>query len=123
MLAKLGILLNFYQKIDLCRFSEEKCVSLISMVHEGFADKNQEKLFFYVNTVHTYLHSFQLHAVSAATKAFTTWAGSNMIETCRYACGGHGYSHASGLPKIYTDVTPACTYEGDNTVMMLQTAR
>ncbi|XP_064651939.1 peroxisomal acyl-coenzyme A oxidase 1-like [Lineus longissimus] len=65
----------------------------------------------------------ELHAVSAAAKAFTSWVGSSMIETCRLSCGGHGYSHASGLPKIYADATPACTYEGENTVMMLQTAR
>lgn len=36
---------------------------------------------------------------------------------------GHGYSHASGLPKIYVDCTPACTYEGENMVLMLQVAR
>uniref|UniRef100_K1RMI6 Peroxisomal acyl-coenzyme A oxidase 1 n=1 Tax=Magallana gigas TaxID=29159 RepID=K1RMI6_MAGGI len=45
------------------------------------------------------------------------------VETCRLCCGGHGYSHASGLPKIYIDVVPGCTYEGENNVMMLQVAR
>ncbi|EPQ15920.1 Peroxisomal acyl-coenzyme A oxidase 1 [Myotis brandtii] len=39
------------------------------------------------------------------------------------ACGGHGYSHCSGLPNIYVTFTPTCTFEGENTVMMLQTAR
>ncbi|KAF7249055.1 Peroxisomal acyl-coenzyme A oxidase 1 [Varanus komodoensis] len=39
------------------------------------------------------------------------------------ACGGHGYSRCSGLPDIYVNFTPSCTYEGENTVMMLQTAR
>jgi acyl-CoA oxidase len=39
------------------------------------------------------------------------------------ACGGHGYSHSSGIPNIYVTFTPACTFEGENTVMMLQTAR
>lgn len=39
------------------------------------------------------------------------------------ACGGHGYSHCSGLPNIYVNFSPACTFEGENTVMMLQTAR
>ncbi|XP_013401428.1 peroxisomal acyl-coenzyme A oxidase 1 isoform X1 [Lingula anatina] len=65
----------------------------------------------------------ELHALSAGLKAMSTWATNEGIETCRLSCGGHGYSHASGLPKIYVDATPACTYEGENTVMMLQTAR
>ncbi|XP_064180366.1 peroxisomal acyl-coenzyme A oxidase 1 isoform X1 [Anguilla rostrata] len=65
----------------------------------------------------------ELHALSAGLKAFTTWAASAGIEVCRMACGGHGYSHCSALPAIYVTFTPTCTYEGENTVMMLQTAR
>ncbi|KAK7091432.1 peroxisomal acyl-coenzyme A oxidase 1-like [Littorina saxatilis] len=65
----------------------------------------------------------QLHALSAGLKALSSWRASEGVEVCRLACGGHGYSAASGLPKIYVDVTPACTYEGENYVMVLQTAR
>ncbi|KAK3088150.1 hypothetical protein FSP39_015398 [Pinctada imbricata] len=65
----------------------------------------------------------QLHALSAGLKAFSTWECTAAIEVCRMSCGGHGYSHASGIPKIYVDATPGCTYEGENTVMMLQVAR
>ncbi|XP_063052383.1 peroxisomal acyl-coenzyme A oxidase 1 isoform X1 [Engraulis encrasicolus] len=65
----------------------------------------------------------ELHATSAGLKAFTTWVANAGIEVCRMACGGHGYSHASSLPGIYVTFTPTCTYEGENTVMMLQTAR
>ncbi|KAG8446156.1 hypothetical protein GDO86_013855 [Hymenochirus boettgeri] len=65
----------------------------------------------------------ELHALSAGLKAFTTWVASAGIEECRMACGGHGYSRCSGIPDIYVNFTPACTYEGENTVMMLQTAR
>lgn len=39
------------------------------------------------------------------------------------ACGGHGYSQASGLPHLYVKYVPANTYEGENTVLFLQTAR
>ena len=39
------------------------------------------------------------------------------------ACGGHGYSQASGLPYLYVNYVPANTYEGENTVLFLQTAR
>nr|XP_023675785.1 peroxisomal acyl-coenzyme A oxidase 1 isoform X1 [Paramormyrops kingsleyae] len=65
----------------------------------------------------------ELHALSAGLKAFTTWAANGGIEVCRMACGGHGYSRCSSLPDIYVTFTPTCTYEGENTVMMLQTAR
>uniref|UniRef100_A0A7N6FBR4 Acyl-coenzyme A oxidase n=1 Tax=Anabas testudineus TaxID=64144 RepID=A0A7N6FBR4_ANATE len=65
----------------------------------------------------------ELHALSAGLKAFTTWATNSAIEVCRMSCGGHGYSRSSALPDLYVEFTPTCTYEGENTVMMLQTAR
>ena len=45
------------------------------------------------------------------------------IETCRLACGGHGYLLYSGLPELYTLTNAACTYEGDTDVLFLQVAR
>ena len=65
----------------------------------------------------------ELHASSSGVKAITTTIASNGIEVCRVACGGHGYSLSSGFPYIYGSFTPATTYEGDNTVLLLQTAR
>ncbi|KAG9277451.1 peroxisomal acyl-coenzyme A oxidase 1 isoform X1 [Astyanax mexicanus] len=65
----------------------------------------------------------QLHALAAGLKAFTTWVANTGIEVCRMSCGGHGYSRCSSLPDIYVTFTATCTYEGENTVMMLQTAR
>ncbi|XP_054989775.1 peroxisomal acyl-coenzyme A oxidase 1 isoform X1 [Sorex araneus] len=65
----------------------------------------------------------ELHALTAGLKAFATWTANAAIEACRMACGGHGYSHCSGLPNLYVNFTPSCTFEGENTVMMLQTAR
>jgi len=65
----------------------------------------------------------QVHATSSGLKALSTDVASAGIELCRLSCGGHGYSLSSGLPKIYTNVTAACTYEGENTVLYLQTAR
>ena len=66
---------------------------------------------------------FQIHSLSCGLKAFTTDHMMWSIETCRLACGGHGFSQASGLPKIYAHAVPACTYEGENTVMYLQCGR
>ena len=42
------------------------------------------------------------------------------IEECRKLCGGHGFLCASGLPELYAAYVPACTYEGDNTILLLQ---
>ena len=46
-----------------------------------------------------------------------------IVQVCRLACGGHGYSLASGIPSLYVNYTAAQTYEGENTVLYLQTAR
>ncbi|KAI1305184.1 Peroxisomal acyl-coenzyme A oxidase 1 [Halotydeus destructor] len=65
----------------------------------------------------------QLHAVSSGLKALCSELGSAAIERCRLACGGHGYLLISGLPRLYATTVAACTYEGENTVLYLQTAR
>ncbi|XP_070533528.1 peroxisomal acyl-coenzyme A oxidase 1-like [Ptychodera flava] len=64
-----------------------------------------------------------MHALICGMKVVSTTTMSKGIEVCRLACGGHGYSHASGLPDLFTMVTHFQTAEGKNTVMLLQTAR
>lgn len=34
------------------------------------------------------------------------------MDICRRACGGHGYSHYSGLPALLIEYTPNITHEG-----------
>lgn len=65
----------------------------------------------------------ELHALSCCLKSITTTDGSNALETCRLACGGHGYLTSSSFCIKYGQVTAAVTYEGENTIMLLQTAR
>ncbi|XP_053326091.1 peroxisomal acyl-coenzyme A oxidase 2 [Spea bombifrons] len=65
----------------------------------------------------------ELHALASGMKAYLTEVCSSGVEICRKACGGHGYSLFSGLPSLYTKVVASCTYEGENTVLHLQTAR
>ncbi|XP_045771180.1 probable peroxisomal acyl-coenzyme A oxidase 1 [Maniola jurtina] len=65
----------------------------------------------------------ELHALSCCLKAVSTDDAAQCVERCRLACGGHGYMLSSNLPLTYGLVTAACTYEGENTVMLLQTAR
>lgn len=65
----------------------------------------------------------ELHAMSSGLKALSTELGTTAIETCRRATGGHGYLLMSGLPRLYAATVAACTYEGENTVLYLQSAR
>lgn len=61
--------------------------------------------------------------MACCLKAISTSDANQMIETCRFACGGHGYMTSSNFPTIYSSLTAAVTYEGENTVLLLQTAR
>ncbi|XP_041361181.1 peroxisomal acyl-coenzyme A oxidase 1-like [Gigantopelta aegis] len=65
----------------------------------------------------------QLHMISAGLKAFGTWTATSMLETLRMSCGGHGFSGASAFAALYQAFCAACTYEGEHTVLLLQTAR
>ncbi|KAH0630288.1 hypothetical protein JD844_013186 [Phrynosoma platyrhinos] len=65
----------------------------------------------------------ELHALASGIKVIATEFSSSGVEVCRKACGGHGYSLLSGLPSLYTRLVASCTYEGENTVLLLQTAR
>ena len=64
-----------------------------------------------------------LHAILSGCKAVYTWTTLFGGEKVRQACGGHGYSHYSGIPGILQEFSPMATYEGENTVLLLQTAR
>ncbi|KAL7160485.1 hypothetical protein ABFS83_01G098300 [Erythranthe nasuta] len=65
----------------------------------------------------------EAHACTAGLKSITTSITADGIEECRKLCGGHGYLCSSGLPELFAAYVPACTYEGDNTVLLLQVAR
>ncbi|XP_033647696.1 peroxisomal acyl-coenzyme A oxidase 1-like [Asterias rubens] len=65
----------------------------------------------------------ELHALCCGLKSFTTGTAVGFIESVRLACGGHGYLLSSGIPYTYSRTAGGCTYEGENTVMMLQVAR
>ncbi|KAK9716339.1 hypothetical protein RND81_06G226700 [Saponaria officinalis] len=65
----------------------------------------------------------EVHACTAGLKSLTTSVTADGIEECRKLCGGHGYLVSSGLPELFAVYVPACTYEGDNIVLLLQVAR
>lgn len=65
----------------------------------------------------------ELHAFSSGFKAMVSQYCTTGVEICLRACGGHGYSLLSGLPSLYTKILASCIYEGENTILLLQTAR
>ncbi|GAB2274191.1 acyl-coenzyme A oxidase [Dionaea muscipula] len=65
----------------------------------------------------------EAHACTAGLKSLTTSFTADAIEECRKLCGGHGYLCSSGLPELFAVYVPACTYEGDNIVLLLQVAK
>ncbi|KAJ3098361.1 fatty-acyl coenzyme A oxidase [Phlyctochytrium bullatum] len=65
----------------------------------------------------------ELHGTSAGLKAFCTWNALDTIDKCRQSLGGHGYSAYTGLASLYNDFAVQCTWEGDNTILSLQSGR
>lgn len=65
----------------------------------------------------------EIHAATAGLKALTSGITAEGLEVCRKSCGGHGYNVYSGLIHVIADYIPAQTYEGENSLMFLQTAR
>lgn len=64
-----------------------------------------------------------VHLMLCAHKAFfTEWATYGIIELIR-ACGGHGFSHYSGLPILLQQSFPDMILEGENSVLFLQISR
>ena len=64
-----------------------------------------------------------VHHLLSGYKAIFSDRNFLAIEVARKACGGAGYSSQSGIPQLFFNSSPIPTYEGDNTVMMLQSAR
>uniref|UniRef100_A0A1I8PRA7 Acyl-coenzyme A oxidase n=1 Tax=Stomoxys calcitrans TaxID=35570 RepID=A0A1I8PRA7_STOCA len=65
----------------------------------------------------------ELHAMACSLKALCSSYSASGVERLRLACGGHGYLASSNLPNLYSAATAACTYEGENTVLLLQVGR
>lgn len=51
------------------------------------------------------------------------WGALITIDICRQSCGGHGYSSYVNLASMYADQAVQCSWEGDNTILTLQSGR
>lgn len=66
--------------------------------------------------------SKKLHAIASGIKAISTWSAMKVIQVCRECCGGHGYSTLNQFSKFRNDCDIYTTLEGDNTVLLQQSA-
>ncbi|EAR89261.1 peroxisomal acyl-CoA oxidase (macronuclear) [Tetrahymena thermophila SB210] len=64
-----------------------------------------------------------LHGLLSAHKSVSTHTTLVGMEKIRQSCGGHGFSSYSGLVGRLKLWYPYSTFEGENTIMLLQTAR
>lgn len=63
------------------------------------------------------------HVMLCSFKTLFTYWQSDAIANLIKACGGHGYSHYSGLPHILVEEFPNQILEGENSVLLLQVSR
>jgi len=64
-----------------------------------------------------------LHCIVSLYKSYFSFMSIESIEECRRACGGHGFLMTSGIPSIYQNFIPSITYDGDNSILTLQSSK
>eukprot|EP00347_Sterkiella_histriomuscorum_P000459 403375781 len=65
----------------------------------------------------------EIHAISSVLKAMSSWSAYKGVMECRQACGGNGISHYSKFGIIMNNMDVNQTWEGDNNVLLQQTAK
>ncbi|KAG0001077.1 acyl-Coenzyme A oxidase, partial [Modicella reniformis] len=63
------------------------------------------------------------HGISAGFKGALAWYVTEVLESCRRACGGHAYSSYNSIAGLIGDFGVVTTGGGDNVVLMQQSAR
>ena len=64
-----------------------------------------------------------LHCIISLYKGFVTNTTLECIEEARRSCGGHGFMMLAGISSIYLNYLPSITFDGDNSILILQAAR
>lgn len=65
----------------------------------------------------------KVEAEANALKAYATWHTTDTLQEVREACGGQGYRADNRIAALKADTDVFTTFEGDNTVLMLQVAK
>jgi acyl-CoA oxidase len=59
-----------------------------------------------------------LETLAAALKPLSTWAGLDILQECREACGGAGFLAENRFTQLRADLDIYATFEGDNNVLL-----
>jgi acyl-CoA oxidase len=65
----------------------------------------------------------RVEAEANALKAYATWHTTDTLQEAREACGGQGYRADNRIAALKADTDVFTTFEGDNTVLLLQVAK
>ncbi|KAJ3182276.1 hypothetical protein HDU85_003318 [Gaertneriomyces sp. JEL0708] len=65
----------------------------------------------------------QVHVLAAGLKAYSTWHRGETLRVCREACGGQGFAYHNMIAPLMLDNDIDTTFEGDNTVLLLQVTK
>jgi acyl-CoA oxidase len=65
----------------------------------------------------------ELHHLTSGFKSLHSQQTYDGLLQVRQALGGAGYSAWSGIPQMIDNYSPQVTFEGDNTVMLIQSTR
>jgi acyl-CoA oxidase len=65
----------------------------------------------------------EVHILLSGAKSMYTWWCMNGLVSCMQCCGGHGFSHYSGIPALIQTFSPNTILEGENTMLTLQVGR
>ena len=65
----------------------------------------------------------ELHGLACILKVCSSYDSTFGVERLRQSCGGHGYLAAGNLGNLFMFTTGACTYEGENSVLLLQVGK
>lgn len=65
----------------------------------------------------------EMHAIISIMKPLITWAANEALNQMRQALGGYGFLSISTIPAMLNDSHVQLTWEGDNYILIHQTAR
>lgn len=64
-----------------------------------------------------------IETLAGGLKAYSTWHTTETLQTARESCGGQGFLTINRFATLKEDTDVFTTFEGDNTVLMLQVAK